>query len=121
MRARLRPREASEVGRGQRARLRMLLSGNFTALGSLEGRSGFAGVLRRDPCSYCGRLPRRGATLDHIVPESRGGENTWRNKTAACGWCNREKAAMSLLMFLLSKRRRETRSRSCAIASEGGV
>lgn len=48
-------------------------------------------VLRRDGhvCGYCGR---RGDTVDHIVPQSRGGRNTWTNTVAACDRCNQRKA-----------------------------
>lgn len=48
------------------------------------------GVLARDgyTCAYCGGY---GDTLDHVVPESRGGQNTWLNLIAACGPCNGRK------------------------------
>ena len=49
-------------------------------------------ILKRDghKCAYCGRghLP---LTLDHIVPKSRGGEDTWDNLIAACIRCNNKK------------------------------
>lgn len=49
------------------------------------------GVLIRDShtCAYCGR---RGSTIDHVLPQSRGGRNTWLNTVAACGPCNGKKA-----------------------------
>ncbi|SDE27754.1 HNH endonuclease [Auraticoccus monumenti] len=49
------------------------------------------GVLRRDGhvCAYCGG---RADTVDHLVPQSRGGPNTWGNTVAACGACNAFKA-----------------------------
>jgi len=49
-----------------------------------------AGVLRRDNrcCAYCGGPA---STIDHILPRSRGGRNTWRNTTAACYACNQRK------------------------------
>jgi 5-methylcytosine-specific restriction endonuclease McrA len=49
-----------------------------------------AGVLRRDArcCAYCGGPA---STIDHILPRSRGGRNTWRNTTAACYECNQRK------------------------------
>jgi 5-methylcytosine-specific restriction endonuclease McrA len=49
-----------------------------------------AGVLVRDEhrCGYCGRIA---TTVDHIVPRSRGGRNTWKNTVAACGSCNQRK------------------------------
>lgn len=49
------------------------------------------GVLKRDrhACGYCGE---RAATVDHILPISRGGRNTWTNTVAACHGCNAKKA-----------------------------
>lgn len=60
-------------------------------------------VLRRDRyrCIYCGlqagdsrgsrKLTRRDFTLDHIMPRSRGGRNTWGNTASACAKCNHRK------------------------------
>jgi 5-methylcytosine-specific restriction endonuclease McrA len=48
------------------------------------------GVLARDG-SRCGYCDSRATTVDHIVPRSRGGRNTWRNTVAACGPCNQRK------------------------------
>jgi hypothetical protein len=50
-------------------------------------------VFKRDKhtCQYCGR--RSGPmTLDHVMPQSRGGEDTWENLVAACASCNGLKA-----------------------------
>ncbi len=49
------------------------------------------GVLVRDRhrCAYCGR---RATTVDHIVPRSRGGTDTWLNTVAACAADNHRKA-----------------------------
>jgi 5-methylcytosine-specific restriction endonuclease McrA len=30
-------------------------------------------------------------TIDHVLPSSRGGRNTWLNTVAACGGCNQRK------------------------------
>ena len=52
------------------------------------------GVLRRDNfmCQYCGRMhPSAELTLDHVLPRSRGGKNTWENVVAACKPCNHRK------------------------------
>jgi 5-methylcytosine-specific restriction endonuclease McrA len=48
------------------------------------------GVMARDRyrCGYCGGAA---STVDHILPRSRGGRNTWRNTVAACGGCNQRK------------------------------
>lgn len=43
-------------------------------------------------CQYCGkRFQSRDLTLDHIMPESRGGKFSWENLAAACVFCNRKK------------------------------
>ena len=48
------------------------------------------GVLKRDGrlCGYC---PRPADTVDHILPRSRGGANSWANTIAACYRCNQQK------------------------------
>ena len=62
-----------------------------------------AAVLQRDGyrCIYCGLtlgdeqsgipLTRRDFTLDHLIPRSRGGRNTWGNTACACLRCNQRK------------------------------
>jgi len=43
-------------------------------------------------CQYCGReLSIHTATVDHIVPVSRGGRKVWSNVVAACKPCNGRK------------------------------
>lgn len=51
-------------------------------------------VLKRDnyTCGYCGQLA---ATVDHIVPKSRGGTDTYGNLIAACVACNQIKADLT--------------------------
>lgn len=61
------------------------------------------GVLIRDDytCIYCGIQPgeiQRGKilakgdfTIDHILPKSRGGRDTWSNTACACANCNHRK------------------------------
>lgn len=55
-----------------------------------------AGVIRRDKgrCGYCGA--DSGKTVDHIVPTSRGGKNTWTNTIACCDPCNQRKGNYTL-------------------------
>lgn len=49
------------------------------------------GVLKRDrhTCAYCGGYAN---TVDHLVPQSRGGPNSWLNTVSACSPCNLTKA-----------------------------
>lgn len=52
------------------------------------------GIILRDAytCQYCGSiLPRQEITIDHVLPKSRGGEDTWSNLVAACFDCNNKK------------------------------
>jgi 5-methylcytosine-specific restriction endonuclease McrA len=48
------------------------------------------GVLRRDGqrCAYC---ERSASTIDHVLPKSRGGSDTWDNMVACCLTCNNAK------------------------------
>jgi len=64
-------------------------------------------ILRRDvyKCAYCGRsdLP---LTIDHVVPKSKGGTDTWENLVCACTICNNKKSDRSpeeAKMVLLNK------------------
>jgi len=44
-------------------------------------------------CQYCGRrFDGNNLTLDHILPQSRGGKNIWENIVTACNRCNSRKA-----------------------------
>lgn len=55
-------------------------------------------IYRRDnhQCVYCGDDNRRSLTLDHVVPQSKGGPNTWDNLVTACKKCNGEKSDLTL-------------------------
>ena len=62
-------------------------------------------VLVRDnyKCIYCGAEPgdmlhgklltRSSMTVDHILPKSRGGKDTWTNTACACPRCNHRKGS----------------------------
>ena len=49
------------------------------------------GVLRRDDhrCGYCGKAA---STIDHVLPRSRGGADSWENLVACCLRCNNVKS-----------------------------
>jgi 5-methylcytosine-specific restriction endonuclease McrA len=81
--------------------LRMRYYVNVPQRGAVWSRRG---VMARDQytCVYCGVIPgdnRRGhavkradLTVDHLIPRSKGGGNTWSNTACACRWCNHRKA-----------------------------
>lgn len=51
-------------------------------------------ILLRDKmkCQYCGiKCTNANATMDHIIPKSRGGGTSWTNIVTACHSCNNKK------------------------------
>jgi hypothetical protein len=51
-------------------------------------------------CAYCDKqLDENTATIDHILPKHRGGQNVKNNMACCCGPCNRSKASMLLSAF----------------------
>jgi 5-methylcytosine-specific restriction endonuclease McrA len=71
-------------------------------------------------CHYCGiaihRFPRsqpkprpQQATVDHMHPLSKGGENSLRNMVLACKECNTRKADMLYIDFLKLLRERKAK------------
>lgn len=78
-------------------------------------------IYRRDCglCRYCAiRLTREQATVDHVVPVSKGGRSTLHNLVLACSPCNLRKGDMTLAQA----RRRigmELREPSLGPAAEG--
>jgi 5-methylcytosine-specific restriction endonuclease McrA len=64
----------------------------YTATPPLTNRD----LFRRDRhrCMYClAELPDRRLTRDHVMPTSRGGEDSWTNVVTACVACNQRKGA----------------------------
>jgi 5-methylcytosine-specific restriction endonuclease McrA len=55
-------------------------------------------VFKRDNfcCVYCGNDNRKTLTLDHVIPQSKGGKDTWENLVTACRRCNGEKSDLTL-------------------------
>ena len=52
-------------------------------------------IFRRDnhTCQYCScKLHGTDATIDHVIPRSRGGKHRWENVVSCCLKCNRKKA-----------------------------
>lgn len=81
--------------------LKMFVHGHkiFKTRASLTQRNLFT----RDShtCQYCGRhksdlRSHEFLTKDHVIPECRGGTNTWDNLVTACSSCNNKKANHNL-------------------------
>lgn len=55
-------------------------------------------IFRRDnyECVYCGHGKKRDLTIDHVIPRSKGGEDSWNNLVTACKRCNNEKSDLTL-------------------------
>jgi len=53
-------------------------------------------ILRRDgyKCQYCNKS-ETALTIDHIVPKSKGGDDSWENLVTACISCNNKKGDRS--------------------------
>jgi 5-methylcytosine-specific restriction endonuclease McrA len=45
-------------------------------------------------CVYCGS--KKSLTIDHVIPRSKGGLNTWTNMVTSCFSCNVKKGDKSL-------------------------
>ena len=43
----------------------------------------------RNSCQYCGSTTR--LTIDHVLPRSKGGDDSWENLVVACSSCNTKK------------------------------
>lgn len=57
------------------------------------------GMLRRDlyTCQYCGKaLMPSEATIDHVVPQCKGGQTNWLNCVTACKTCNNIKSSKTI-------------------------
>ena len=64
-------------------RLRYMVKVPYVREVALSRRALFARDDHR--CQYCGE---RADSIDHVMPRSRGGQNTWDNVVAACRPCN---------------------------------
>lgn len=48
-------------------------------------------------CQYCEKpIGLSDATVDHVVPKSKGGKNVWENVALACAKCNQKKGSRLL-------------------------
>lgn len=73
----------------------VILLKSFNGFIRHEVRFSRRNIFERDKntCQYCGRrAPRSDLTLDHVIPRSRGGYDSWDNLVLACVACNVKKA-----------------------------
>lgn len=67
-------------------------------------------------CCWCGcecieqANKPHSATIEHVLPRSLGGENTWENYAMACGNCNHRRGNMSVEDFIAGKTPPKTRT-----------
>lgn len=71
--------------------IRLLAYRHVAHRSDADRRPSFAQIKLRDGrrCAYCGG---HGDTVDHVLPHSRGGLDTWDNLVCACRHCNNRKA-----------------------------
>jgi len=62
-------------------------------------------------CQYCGARTKD-LTLDHVVPQHRGGKHTWENLVSACRACNHKKGGKTLEEARMRLLRQPMRPRS---------
>lgn len=73
----------------------VILLNAFNGFIQQEVRFSRRNIFERDKnaCQYCGaRMTRAEATVDHVIPRSRGGRDTWDNLVLACMECNIRKS-----------------------------
>lgn len=58
-------------------------------------------IYKRDNyvCVYCGSDNKKNLTLDHVIPKSKGGKDSWDNLVTSCKKCNSEKSDLTLVEF----------------------
>lgn len=82
-----------------------LLGDSFYSKESIYTNRGILYTRDRNMCAYCGDVfDYKNLTIDHVIPRSKGGGNTWINCVTACKYCNHikggrtpEEAKMQLL------------------------
>lgn len=74
----------------------MILLNHFNGFVRHEVRFSRHSIFERDrnTCQYCGkRHSKNQLTIDHVVPQSRGGDDSWENVVVACLDCNVKKGS----------------------------
>jgi len=66
---------------------------NYKKRASIPLTMGALCIRDRHTCAYCGSQFRKDdLTMEHIIPDARGGPRSWMNIVAACHSCNQRKA-----------------------------
>jgi len=68
-------------------------------------------IYQRDnyTCQYCGAKPKtKDLNIDHVVPRSKGGRNSWTNLVCSCIKCNTKKADKTLKESGMTLRKKPT-------------
>ena len=61
----------------------------FRRMNNLYPTRGLIYKRDKNKCQYCGST--KSLTIDHVIPKSKGGEDTWENLVVACSSCNVKK------------------------------
>jgi 5-methylcytosine-specific restriction endonuclease McrA len=93
--------EAQDVLERAREQRRVHGAGWELFLPSRSMEADYRDALLSEPCAYCGAPSTQ---IDHIDPRFHGGMDDWTNFAGACRRCNHEKAALSMLGFLIVRR-----------------
>ena len=73
----------------------VILLNGFNGFFRREVRFSRRNIFERDKhtCQYCRKiLSKPDLTIDHVIPQSKGGEDSWENLVLACVKCNVKKA-----------------------------
>lgn len=58
-------------------------------------------------CYYCGVTPPgHEMTVDHYIPQSRGGHSNMKNLVPSCATCNNKKASLTIEAFRIDQQKR---------------
>ena len=100
-------------------RLRYMVRVPFRSTVPLSRRAVLLRDAKRCQFAHCGRSA---ATVDHVIPRSRGGDHSWTNVVAACGPCNTRKGDRLLDELGWSLRRKPAAPRgTIVLLSSAGV
>lgn len=72
----------------------------------------------RNRCQYCGRhFPTSELSIDHVVPRSQGGEDSWENLVCSCVRCNAKKGGRTPEQAHMKLRKKPVRPRRNPLVS----